>query len=922
MTITDIYAVETGTGYKIKLLGRGGEVVASYIHQPWMLGITRYRRIPRVKGIIKAELTPYVPIVYDKSLMTYAPIDANVFKIYALRKEKIPEIASSLKKFNVMPTQHNIIYLVRSAMDIVKQLFGTPVPLVLRKNEEMVSTARKLVDFFGDIKVLVFDIEVYSRRGGFPQRGDPIITIQYAVFKLKDNVFTKDFVKKIKVLWAEKLDFKSSRKLAEKFLEIIREEQPDYVISYNGAEFDLLYLQPFAPPDTITPFYIMPDGPTGRIIPHIDLMMVRDNLKSSLGIRSTVAKALDDVAVEVIKEVSKIVPEAKWVLDSEYLEAERVLNHAKLKEYYDNKHPLLEKYVVADVLLTSIIARVWLYILFMLSVMYGIPPSVFQRLSPGQVNEYLLVNILNKIGIAPVYRKKELEYRKACDIYCIRDLSKAPEAFQEGKTYTKTYGVFNNVLEGDYAQLYPSDMTSNAADFMNLHIIDKIVFNNEGRIVDRIRNKLNLRIKERASEVILGKKRSKSKDCMDILVYVTLVSGYGILSFLIYKIYNARRMTKKFKKEAKKTGRVELLALDKAVKILANSLYGLFGKMSGNIINELFSAMVFWRTQMIKHDTIEIANRIAKEMGNCGEVIYADTDSIFMHWKCTDEQFFELLDRVTKEIQRKYGKYYFIEYEDKFSKCVFPKQKYSDEPSAKSYICYDTEGRVSVIKGEFYKATVPLALKERLTEFYDKVITRKLSSKKEIAELIDEILQDAPYNRLFIKKSISSFVNEDDPSKVKRINKTFHYAALFTSYIYSNEGVYAPKPTSNGILSYLGEKDEWKRVDVEIDARKVLAKQRSIITYFLPDPNPDKKSSFYVYLDDDGKICKVARVIASKPTIVKRPDGYEKGYKIHFSYKIIEMRRDEIIDLIKRALLDKFIDDVYHKLVPALSREY
>ena len=910
----DIYVEDAGFGHKVYFIGMDNTIVDVKHHKPWFAIYAQDQPPhPNVKKIEGA-----VPLLFEEHLQMYVPkTGLKVLKVYAPSRSVVPKLAGIMKnKYNASAGLFNVKYEARVSLDFSRthRLLGVPSPLVFLPNNEMVEWIEKTIEKIKDLKVMAVDIEVYSTTGGFPQKNDPILTITYAVFRLGDNIFGKEWpeenVKTISIprgIPVAEMRIES-RRLVEKFFETLLRERPNIVITYNGTAFDFPYMKAHLtnPKYLLEPLFLGVNADERLLFPHIDLMLVREYLGSSMGLRSQAAYALDDVALEVA-DLLKMFYDIEWLFDSDYIKAERLLNHAKLKEYWEREDPLFQKYIVADVYLTALIGRVWLFPLLLVSVLTGMPPTLVQSLNTGQIAEYMVVELLTRLGLYPELRSRVLHYSRT------HEKIDDPEGwvFNKGKVYVKDYGVFGGpgykIVELDFSQLYPSDMVANFSDPTMFFIESGSAGNTS---VESTISVKNLKIFEKKTTVLL-----KSGDTKYLL---RIVPGYGPVSWFVYKLYTARNETKKLKKRAKKEKRVELLAPDQAIKILNNSFYGAFSKPRGNLVNEVISATVFWRTQKLLYEVIDyINNQLAEKLGHA-EVLYGDTDSAYILVPShVDGE--ELEKEVNKWIREKYGPFYYMKLEDEYDLMIIPKQKDRSAPSAKSYICLKN-GNPAKVKGEFFKLVAPLAIKERLLDFYVEIIRTKPKTVQEVRSIVKRFIEREPIHKWFIKKSVSSLVNEDDNRKLKRLNRDFHYAALFSLYVHRSPGVTVLGRETGLNLTYRKQ----KTIRIRVDPREAERTQRAIIVHYLPSTNGNPRQ-FILYRWDDGRNVGVYTVtlLDLKIDVVgeREENAVEKYFEASFSYRETVFTREELLDMVMDTIRKHVIENIYKKLVPPLTKE-
>lgn len=921
MDYIDIVVRNSLKGHEIYLVTMDNRLRRVGIHYPWFTVYSPVRPKENIKKVVSVSKIDGVPLIYEESSFMYLPKRMyKIYKVEGFNRADIPSLAQELMKDGIARSGlYNIRYEARVALDLSREhrLLGFRAPLVFLPNDEMVSEMERAIDSFKNLKVMALDIEVYSTTGGFPKIGDPILTISYSVFRVGDDIFSREWPEKnVKVLSIPRSPgmplsemTRHSKEIVNMLFEdVILKEKPNLIVTYNGSNFDFPYIRPFASRsiEISKNFVIMGE----YAFPHIDLMTVRDSLGSSMGIRSHAAYALDDVALEIADSIKKM-HNIEWLFTSEYIEAERVLNHAKLKEFWERGDPVFHNYIVADVYLTSLIARVWLYSLLLLSVMTCMPPTLIQSMNTGQIAEYIMTELLTRLGFYPELRQRSYEFSRTDDKVDIQD----SWVFNKGKVYVDSYGLFGGdgkkVIELDFAQLYPTDMVVNTSDPTMIFIVEG---RKNGKPFDttlRINTPSRLE-RERTASVILGVREKKSSTTIRSVYAFRVMPGYGPISWLIYKLYTARRLTKALKNRAKEEKRVELLAPDQSIKILNNSFYGSFSKQRGNLVSELVSASVFWRTQKMLYEVVGFINtEMPKILGADVKVLYGDTDSAYIlvpDW--LDPEM--VAEKVNEFVKTRFGELYEMELEDVYDAMVIPKLKEGFEASAKSYITIKN-GKAVKVKGEFFKINAPSALKDRLIDFYIEIINRKPKSESEVREILREMLEKEPIYKLFIKKSISSFVNEDDPRRLKSLNKDFHYASLYTLYLYNSPGV-----------KVLGSKktlsQRYMQVRLSIDPRVVERAQGVVLTNYLSDPSGNPKS-FLVYIEDDGEKAVIDHVTVTKFFIDRTGDGDErvdKTYEIELMVSRMEMPRSLLLDRVINSI-DKYVTrQIYRKLVLAM----
>ncbi|MEM4787888.1 MAG: DNA polymerase domain-containing protein, partial [Ignisphaera sp.] len=655
---------------------------------------------------------------------------------------------------------------------------------------------------------------------------------------------------------------------------------------------------------------------------------------------SQVSQSLDDVVKEVVKGTK-----FEWLLNSKLMEAEMKLDHTKIVNEWEKKSELFYNYITADAYLTLVLAYMWMYTLIFLSSLVQIPLTQLSKLNLGQVSEYNFIHWLEKLGFRVMTAERRKEFRKISgfgffDKYLDNSIK---NLFTKGKVYVKNYGVFENVVEGDFAQLYPSLMSNDTIDPTAIRV-SFYVSKDETEPIEFSDPLLRLgyAIGNKTFPVILGYKSKKSADTMVPHDVIEVVPTYGPIAFLIYKMFTMRKITKKLKKRAEVEGRAELMSVDQAVKILNNASYGAFSKRRG-FINPVLSSYVFWKTLKIFYDVIDFVERLG------ATVLYGDTDSIFV--KCKEDDAIRMfpdagsvkeacwrwftehiVPQVNKYVKSRYGKELELSPKDIFDVCVYPKSKYSNAPSKKSYICVNKDGdsfKVEVVKGDFFKAMAPDGIKDNMSEFYAEILKNKPKTQEDVIEIAKKLLSELPPHKYFMKKTIDTFESEVLPDtektyefKLKKLNKTFHYAALHILFIQNEKIPEVRESRAIQILSDIVKSNGKSRfVAYIIDAERLLKEKGNVTIYFIPSDTPNK---FIVFVDYDEKrdVVIVHGVTIKKVDIVteKTEGGLMKdvAYRVEETYVEMEIPRTKILINGLESAKKYIIDDVSRKLLPAL----
>lgn len=281
-------------------------------------------------------------------------------------------------------------------------------------------------------KILSFDIEVYNAEGMPSAENDPIIMMSlsgnYGFNKvLSTKKSTRDYV--------ETLD--TEKDMLRRFVEIIKEENPDLLVGYNSDNFDLPYIKKRA--DTLgiklklgvdnSSIRFMKRGFNnagvikGRV--HVDLyLLIRQYMRLE---RYT----LERVYEELFDEVKIDVPGDKIY---QYLDSD----DEKLEELFD--------YSMDDAITTTKIGDKITPLTIAQSRLVGQPLFDIARMTTGQMIEwYLILKAYEQNNIVP-NKPTNIEYNE-------RRLSKKNEG---GYVKEPEKGLFEHIAYLDFKSLYPT----------------------------------------------------------------------------------------------------------------------------------------------------------------------------------------------------------------------------------------------------------------------------------------------------------------------------------------------------------------------------------------------------------------------------------------------------------------------------------
>ncbi len=410
------------------------------------------------------------------------------------------------------------------------------------------------------LRILAFDIEVSNPEISVDPEKDEIIMISYSMGPSYEDcqVIVSDG---------------DEKELIEKFYRLIREYDPDIILTYNGNDFDWPYLKKRAEKHGIT-LSIGRDGSTLLIRPAGYRREARAVGRALVDLYNIVERDLPEVKVKTLKNIAQYLGVMK--------KSERVmLRPQDILKYWED--PELRKdliqYSKDDALATYLVGQELLPLQYEISKLIRQPLSRSYAMSRGRQVDWYLVSEAYKLGeLAP--NKTEV----------------GEETIYEGALVLEPEkGLFENVLYLDFGSMYPTIMiTYNISPDTYVPPYEEV-------------SEDNIYI---APEV--GHRFLKSPD--------------GFYRHILRKLIERRKMIKsEMKKYAKDSKEYKVLNVRQlALKTLANSFYGYTGWVGARWYKrECAEATTAWGRHFIR-----IVKQKAEQYGI--KVLYGDTDSIFV----------------------------------------------------------------------------------------------------------------------------------------------------------------------------------------------------------------------------------------------------------------------------------------------------
>ncbi len=339
------------------------------------------KHIEGVEDSLEADIRFAMRYIIDKRLYP--------FRVYKVKAERL----QGKQGYRV-----DTVYIVKE----------DPVPV-----EDVASTR-----LLPKMKILAFDIEVYSRRGSPSPLRDPVIIIS-----LKNSEGEE------KLLVAKDKD---DREVIKAFVEYIKNYDPDIIIGYNNNHFDWPYLMQRAKHLGIRLDVTRRVGaePTTSVYGHVS---VPGRLNVDL---YDYAEEMHEIKMKTLEEVAEYLGVMK--------KSDRVLiEWWKIPDYWDDEklRPKLLEYALDDVRATYGIGEKILPFAIQLSNVTGVPLDQVGAMSVGFRLEWYLIRA--------AYDMNELAPNR---------MERPEESYKGAIVLKPVKGIHENIAVLDFSSMYPNIM--------------------------------------------------------------------------------------------------------------------------------------------------------------------------------------------------------------------------------------------------------------------------------------------------------------------------------------------------------------------------------------------------------------------------------------------------------------------------------
>ena len=520
--------------------------------------------INRIKNRTNGRVTD-VEIV-EKKLMGN---NIKVLKVFTKHPQDVPKVREIVKKLEGVKEirEYDILYHRRYIIDKNLTPMGFVEILGERKNGYVYAKSIKQIENgnIPKLKILAIDIEAYNPRGTPNVNQDPIIMIGLASNTGMRKVLTW---KRINKDFVEVCNDEVS--MLKRLERIINEEDFDIIVGYNSDNFDLLYIKKRADILGIK-LKLGRDGSEPEIRRRVDGYEVKLRGRVHVDLYPIIRRnlSLPSYTLEYV---------AREILGVEKHEVDKM----KIWEMWDKERDLdkLVAYCLNDAELALKLAENFLPLYFELSKIVKQTLFDVTRATASQLVEMLLIR--------EAYHKNEI---------CPNKPREEEREEREEETYVGGYvkepikGLHENIFVYDFRALYPSIIIT--------HNIDPSTINVKGcnnfEVVPEVRHRI----------------------CKD---------RKGFIPDVLERIVSKRMEIKKKMKEIKDENLKKMLDIQqKALKILANSVYGYMGFANARWYKKECAESIAAYARYYIKKVIEMAE---KEFNF--KVIYSDTDSLFI----------------------------------------------------------------------------------------------------------------------------------------------------------------------------------------------------------------------------------------------------------------------------------------------------
>ena len=420
-----------------------------------------------------------------------------------------------------------------------------------------------LIPMEGDekLKMLAFDIETLYHEGEEFAEG-PILMISYAD-ESEARVITW---KKVDLPYVDVVS--TEKEMIKRFLRVVKEKDPDVLITYNGDNFDFAYLKKRSEKLGVS-FLLGRDGSEPKIQRMGDRFAVEVKGRIHFDLYPVIRRTINLPTYTL-----EAVYEAIFGKPKEKVYAEEIARAWETGEGLER----VARYSMEDAKVTFELGKEFFPMEAQLSRLVGQSFWDVSRSSTGNLVEWFLLR--------KAYERNELAPNKPRE----SELKRRMEGYAGAYVKEPEKGLWENIAYLDFRSLYPSIIIT--------HNVSPDTLNREG-----------CREYDEAPQV-------GHRFCKDFPGFIPSLLGY---------LLEERQKVKKLMKAT--VDPIERKLLDyrqRAIKILANSFYGYYGYARARwYCKECAESITAWGREYIQMTIREIEEKFGFK------VLYADTDGFF-----------------------------------------------------------------------------------------------------------------------------------------------------------------------------------------------------------------------------------------------------------------------------------------------------
>jgi len=637
---------------------------------------------------------------------------------------------------------------------------------------ESIAPSKENLDKFN---ILAFDIETYNNGIAYSNVDkDAIISLAFSGGNFQKVITWKKFKTNDKSICF----VNNEKELIEEFVKTIRDYYPDFLVGYFSDSFDLPY--------------IIKRGQKYKV--KIDIGFGKAELRRR-GSESTV-RIPGVVHIDLLRFIRHIMGYSlstqSYDLDSV---AKEIVGSGKTEEFdvkkiglaWDSGGKGVEQicdYNLNDAMITRLLGNKIIPNIIEISRIISQPIFDVSRMTYGQMVEWFLI-------------KKAPEHKELCPNRPGYDriASRMEDTYQGAFVYNPTAGLYEKIAVLDFKSLYPT----------------VIVAHNIGPTT-LTKNKTGIK-----SPPIQTNRKT---------VHYFFKKTIGLIPSSIREIILARNQLKELYKKKKDP---LLAARIYGLKTIANAAYGYLGFPGSRwYCKECAESITAFSREYIQ-------KTINKAKGSGFEVIYGDTDSIFLNLKNKNKNdVLEFLSKINKQLPEIME----LELEGFFERGLFVTKRKGVQGAKKKYALIDSQGIIKIvgfesIRGDWsrlakkvQRRVISIILKENSPKKalnYVKKIVENLKNKKvafeeliiqtQLKKKIDEYRQIGPHVAVakrmkqaglpVSRGSIISYIVEQGSGKIRDRARIPEEAREYDSDYYINNQII---PAVEGIFEVLGFK--------------------------------------------------------------------------------------------------------------------